>query len=45
MQIMQFARVECNMSGTITSAGDNNSMICFAFALHCIALHRIALIA
>ena len=48
MQIMQFASIECSMSGTITSARDNNSMIYFAFALHCIALialHSIALIA
>ena len=41
MQIMQFARVQCNMSGTTTGISNNDSKT--LFTLHCIAL--IALIA
>ena len=45
MQIMHFARVECNMPGTITSINNNTGKT--LFTMHCIvliALHGIELI-
>ena len=44
MQIMQSARVECSMVGTITNTANNNSTRLIYNALHGIATHYIALI-